>query len=34
VLPEAIELYRSADYAEVPASNDEPFPDRWFAKPL
>ena len=34
VLPEAIALYRSAGYAEVPAFNDEPFADRWFAKPL
>jgi DNA-binding MarR family transcriptional regulator/GNAT superfamily N-acetyltransferase len=34
VLPEAIALYRSAGYVEVPAFNDEPFADRWFAKPL
>jgi DNA-binding MarR family transcriptional regulator/GNAT superfamily N-acetyltransferase len=34
VLPEAIALYRSAGYAEVPAFNEEPFADRWFAKPL
>jgi DNA-binding MarR family transcriptional regulator/GNAT superfamily N-acetyltransferase len=34
VLPEAIALYRSAGYAEVPPFNDEPFADRWFAKPL
>ena len=34
VLVEAIRLYRSAGYAEVPAFNDEPFADRWFAKPL
>ena len=34
VLPEAIALYRSAGYAEVPAFNQEPFADRWFAKPL
>ena len=34
VLPEAIALYRSAGYAEVPAFNDEPFADRWFAKSL
>src|SRR4051812_19310875 len=34
VLGEAIALYRSAGYAEVPPFNDEPFADRWFAKPL
>ncbi len=34
VLPEAIALYRSAGYVEVPSFNDEPFADRWFAKPL
>jgi DNA-binding MarR family transcriptional regulator len=34
VLPEAIALYRSAGYVEVPAFNDEPFADRWFAKRL
>jgi GNAT superfamily N-acetyltransferase len=34
VLPEAIALYRSAGYVEVPAFNDEPFADRWFTKPL
>jgi DNA-binding MarR family transcriptional regulator/GNAT superfamily N-acetyltransferase len=34
VLPEAIALYRSAGYAEVAPFNDEPFADRWFAKPL
>ncbi|MBV9193417.1 MAG: GNAT family N-acetyltransferase [Solirubrobacterales bacterium] len=34
VLPEAIALYRSAGYREVPPFNDEPFADRWFAKPL
>ena len=34
VLSEAIALYRSAGYAEVPPFNDEPFADRWFAKPL
>jgi DNA-binding MarR family transcriptional regulator len=34
VLPEAIALYRSAGYAEVPPFNDEPFADRWFAKAL
>lgn len=34
VLPEAIALYRSAGYIEVPPFNDEPFADRWFAKPL
>src|SRR3954451_22618959 len=34
VLSEAIALYRSAGYAEVAPFNDEPFADRWFAKPL
>jgi DNA-binding MarR family transcriptional regulator/GNAT superfamily N-acetyltransferase len=34
VLPEAVALYRSAGYVEVPPFNDEPFADRWFAKPL
>jgi DNA-binding MarR family transcriptional regulator len=34
VLSEAIALYRSAGYVEVPPFNDEPFADRWFAKPL
>jgi DNA-binding MarR family transcriptional regulator/GNAT superfamily N-acetyltransferase len=34
VLPEAIALYRSAGYGEVPPFNDEPFADRWFAKTL
>ena len=34
VLREAIALYRSAEYTEVPPFNDEPFADRWFAKTL
>ena len=34
VLGEAIALYRSAGYVEVAPFNDEPFADRWFAKPL
>jgi DNA-binding MarR family transcriptional regulator/predicted GNAT family acetyltransferase len=34
VLSEAISLYRSAGYTEVPPFNDEPFADRWFAKTL
>ena len=34
VLPEAIALYRSAGYVEVPPFNDEPFADRWLAKRL
>src|SRR3954466_1624951 len=34
VLPEAIALYRSAGYVEVPPFNDEPFPGRCVAKPL
>lgn len=33
-LPEAIALYRSAGYREVPAFNDEPFADHWFEKRL
>jgi DNA-binding MarR family transcriptional regulator/GNAT superfamily N-acetyltransferase len=32
VLAEAIALYRSAGYAEVPAFNAEPFADHWFEK--
>ena len=31
-LTEAIALYRSDGYAEVPAFNDEPFADHWFEK--
>jgi DNA-binding MarR family transcriptional regulator/GNAT superfamily N-acetyltransferase len=34
VLVEAIALYRSAGYREVPAFNDEPFAHHWFEKPL
>ena len=34
VLAEAIALYRSSGYVQVPPFNDEPFADRWFAKPL
>jgi DNA-binding MarR family transcriptional regulator len=33
-LTEAIALYRSVGYAEVPAFNDEPFAHLWFSKPL
>ncbi|HKH95078.1 MAG TPA: bifunctional helix-turn-helix transcriptional regulator/GNAT family N-acetyltransferase [Beijerinckiaceae bacterium] len=33
-LVEAIALYRSAGYREVPAFNDEPFADHWFEKDL
>ena len=33
-LIEAITMYRSAGYAEVPPFNDESFADHWFAKPL
>ncbi|HTU96149.1 MAG TPA: helix-turn-helix domain-containing GNAT family N-acetyltransferase [Solirubrobacteraceae bacterium] len=33
-LVEAIALYRFAGYAEVPAFNDEPYAEHWFAKPL
>ena len=31
-LPEAIALYRSAGYREVPAFDDEPYADHWFEK--
>jgi ribosomal protein S18 acetylase RimI-like enzyme len=31
-LTEAIALYRSAGYQEVPAFNDEPFAHHWFEK--
>jgi GNAT superfamily N-acetyltransferase len=34
VLPEAIALYRSAGWVEVPPFNDEPFADYWFEKQL
>jgi DNA-binding MarR family transcriptional regulator/N-acetylglutamate synthase-like GNAT family acetyltransferase len=34
VLVEALGMYRSAGYEEVPAFNDEPFGDHWFEKPL
>jgi DNA-binding MarR family transcriptional regulator len=33
-LHEAIALYRSAGYEEVPAFNDEPYGDHWFEKRL
>jgi DNA-binding MarR family transcriptional regulator/GNAT superfamily N-acetyltransferase len=33
-LTEAIALYRSAGYVEVPAFNDEPFAHHWFEKSL
>lgn len=33
-LVEAIALYRSAGYVEVPTFNDEPFADHWFQKRL
>ena len=33
-LVEAIALYRSAGYEEVPAFNDEPFAHHWFQKRL
>lgn len=33
-LHEAIGLYRSAGYREVPAYNDEPYAHHWFEKPL
>src|SRR5580704_114226 len=34
VLAEAIALYRSAGWVEVPPFNDEPFADHWFEKQL
>lgn len=33
-LTEAIQLYRSAGYAEIPAFNDEPYAHHWFEKRL
>jgi DNA-binding MarR family transcriptional regulator/GNAT superfamily N-acetyltransferase len=33
-LVEAVTMYRSTGYAEVPAFNDEPYADHWFAKSL
>jgi GNAT superfamily N-acetyltransferase len=33
-LTEAIALYRSSGYVEVPPFNDEPFADHWFEKPI
>ncbi len=33
-LVEAVSLYRSAGYAEVPAFNDEPYAHHWFEKQL
>jgi ribosomal protein S18 acetylase RimI-like enzyme len=33
-LTEAIAMYRSSGYAEVPAFNDEPFAHHWFEKRL
>jgi GNAT superfamily N-acetyltransferase len=33
-LTEAIALYRSSGYAEVPRFNQEPFADHWFEKTL
>jgi ribosomal protein S18 acetylase RimI-like enzyme len=33
-LVEAIAMYRSAGYAEVPAFNDEPFAHHWFEKQI
>ena len=33
-LTEAIRLYRSAGYVEVPAFNDEPYAHHWFEKDL
>jgi ribosomal protein S18 acetylase RimI-like enzyme len=33
-LTEAIQLYRSSGYHEVPAFNAEPYAHHWFEKPL
>jgi ribosomal protein S18 acetylase RimI-like enzyme len=33
-LVEAIDLYRTSGYKEVPAFNSEPYADHWFEKPL
>jgi GNAT superfamily N-acetyltransferase len=33
-LTEAITMYRSSGYVEVPRFNDEPFAHHWFLKPL
>jgi hypothetical protein len=34
VLAEALALYRSAGWSEVPPFNDEPFADHWLEKQL
>jgi GNAT superfamily N-acetyltransferase len=34
VLTEALALYRSTGWVEVPPFNEEPFADHWFEKPL
>jgi GNAT superfamily N-acetyltransferase len=34
VLTEALSLYRSSGWVEVPPFNDEPFADHWFEKTL
>jgi ribosomal protein S18 acetylase RimI-like enzyme len=33
-LGEAINLYRSAGYTEIPSFNDEPYAHHWFEKTL
>jgi GNAT superfamily N-acetyltransferase len=33
-LAEAITMYRTSGYREVPRFNDEPYADHWFEKPL
>ena len=33
-LVEAISLYRSSGYVEVPPFNNEPYAHHWFEKPL
>jgi hypothetical protein len=34
VLTEAINLYRTSGYQEIPAYNDDPHAHLWFEKPL
>lgn len=34
ILPEALSLYRSTGWVEVPAFNEEPFADHWLEKAL
>jgi hypothetical protein len=34
VLTEAIELYRTSGYVEVPRYDDNPYAHHWFEKPI